>query len=78
VGEAKGNHFPALYGGATRVALGHVHRSNALAQEKTGEFWVATKMVGFYTGADFHNCEVALFLGKNPWMSHSIPKCALR
>ena len=30
-------------------------------------------MVGFYTRADFDHCEVAFFLGKNPWMSHSIP-----
>jgi anaerobic selenocysteine-containing dehydrogenase len=72
-GGGQGNHFPAIYSGATRAALGSVHRSSALAQEKTGEFWVATKMVGFYTRADFHNCEVGLFLGKNPWMSHSIP-----
>ena len=72
-GGGQGNHFPALYSSATRAALGSVHRSNALAQEKTGEFWVATKMVGFYTRSDFEHCEVALFLGKNPWMSHSIP-----
>ena len=73
-GGGQGNHFPALYGSATRKALGSIHRSNALAQEKTGEFWVATKMVGFYTRADFEHCEVALFLGKNPWFSHSIPR----
>jgi anaerobic selenocysteine-containing dehydrogenase len=73
-GGGQGNHFPAIYGNTTRAALGSVHRANALSQEKTGEFWVATKMVGFYTRADFHNCEVAFFLGKNPWMSHSIPQ----
>ncbi len=49
---------------ATRSA--RVHRSNALAQEKTGEFWVATKMLGGYARGDFEHCEVALFLGKNP------------
>ena len=73
-GGGQGNHFPAVYGNTTRAALGSVHRANALSQEKTGEFWVATKMVGFYTRSDFHNCEVAFFLGKNPWMSHSIPQ----
>ena len=73
-GGGQGNHFPAIYGNTTRAALGSVHRANALSQEKTGEFWVATRMVGFYTRADFHNCEVAFFLGKNPWMSHSIPQ----
>ena len=50
------------------------YRSSALAQEKTGEFWVADKMVGGYTRADFEHCEVALFIGKNPWFSHCIPR----
>ena len=73
-GGGQGNHFPAVYGNTTRAALGSVHRASALSQEKTGEFWVATKMVGFYTRGDFQHCEVAFFLGKNPWMSHSIPQ----
>ena len=51
-----------------------MHQSSALAQEKTGEFWVATKMVGGYSRGDFEHCEVALFLGKNPWFSHGIPR----
>ena len=33
-----------------------------------------TKMIGGYSRADFEHCEVALFLGKNPWFSHSIPR----
>jgi anaerobic selenocysteine-containing dehydrogenase len=73
-GGGQGNHLPGAYSRATRAALGSVHRSNALAQEKTGEFWVAGKMIGSYTRADFEHCEVALFLGKNPWFSHSIPR----
>ena len=72
-GGGQANHFPAIYSSSTRAALGSIHRSNAVAQEKTGEFWVATKMIGFYTRADFEDCEVAFFLGKNPWMSHSFP-----
>jgi anaerobic selenocysteine-containing dehydrogenase len=73
-GGGQGNHLPGAYGRSTRAVLGSVHRSSALAQEKTGEFWVAEKMVGGYTRADFEHCEVALFLGKNPWFSHSIPR----
>ncbi|MGH7823073.1 MAG: molybdopterin-dependent oxidoreductase, partial [Candidatus Binatia bacterium] len=73
-GGGQGNHLPGAYGSATRKALGSIHRSSALAQEKTGEFWVAAKMMGAYTRADFEHCEVALFLGKNPWFSHSIPR----
>ena len=50
-------------------------RSSALAQEKTGEFWVAHRMFGTaMIRADFEHCDVALFLGKNPWQSHSIPR----
>jgi anaerobic selenocysteine-containing dehydrogenase len=73
-GGGQGNHLPGAYGRSTRAALGSVHRSSALAQEKTGEFWVADKMIGGYMRADFEHCEVALFLGKNPWFSHSIPR----
>jgi len=73
-GGGQGNHLPGAYGRSTRAVLGSVHRSSALAQEKTGEFWVADKMMGGYMRADFEHCEVALFLGKNPWFSHSIPR----
>ena len=45
-GGGQGNHLPAIYNSATRAALGSIHRSSALAQEKTQEFWVARKMVG--------------------------------
>ena len=31
-------------------------------------------MIGSATRADFEHCDVALFLGKNPWHSHSIPR----
>ncbi|MCA9720227.1 MAG: molybdopterin-dependent oxidoreductase, partial [Myxococcales bacterium] len=41
---------------------------------KTGEFWIADRMLGAQTRGDFEHCEVALFLGKNPWHSHSIPR----
>src|SRR5262245_16663055 len=73
-GGGQGTHLPGAYGRSTRAVLGSVHRSSALAQEKTGEFWVADKMIGGYSRADFEHCEVALFLGKNPWFSHSIPR----
>jgi anaerobic selenocysteine-containing dehydrogenase len=73
-GGGQGNHLPGAYGRSTRAALGSIHRSSALAQEKTGEFWVADKMMGGYSRADFEHCEVALFIGKNPWFSHGIPR----
>jgi len=73
-GGGQGNHLPGAYSTATRRALGSRHRSSALAQEKTGEFWVSDRMLGASTRADFEHCDVALFLGKNPWHSHSIAR----
>src|SRR6516162_1575002 len=73
-GGGQGNHLPGAYASATRRALGSRYRSSALAQEKTGEFWVSDRVFGGMTRADFEHCEVALFIGKNPWQSHSIPR----
>ncbi len=73
-GGGQGNHLPGAYASATRRALGSRYRSNALAQEKTGEMWVSGRMLGNYTRGDFEHCDVAMFIGKNPWHSHSIPR----
>lgn len=73
-GGGQGNHLPSAYSRSTRAVLGSAFRSSALAQEKTGEFWVSGKMGGAFTRADFEHCEVALFIGKNPWFSHGIPR----
>ena len=74
-GGGQGNHLPGAYGFTTVAALGGRYRSNALAQEKTGEAWVAATMFGAYarTG-DFEDCEVAIFIGKNPWHSHGVQR----
>ena len=69
-GGGQGNHLPGVYGGTTLSTLGVQYRSNALAQEKTGEFWVAQRMLGGYSHADFEHAQVVIFLGKNPWQSH--------
>ena len=73
-GGGQGNHLPGAYASATRAVLGSRYRSNALAQEKTGEFWVNSQMFGTYVRGDFEHCDVAFFLGKNPWHSHGIPR----
>jgi anaerobic selenocysteine-containing dehydrogenase len=72
-GGGQGNHLGGGYSGATFRALGLKYRTNALAQEKTGEFWVSGRMLGGVTRADFKHCEVAVFVGKNPWQSHGFP-----
>jgi formate dehydrogenase len=69
-GGGQGNHLCGAYGSATRKALGITRRSNALAQEKTGEAWVEGRMFGTHTHGEFHDAEVSVFLGKNPWHSH--------
>ena len=74
-GGGQGNHLGALYSNSLMKALGMRYMTNALAQEKTGEFWVQGKMFGG-GGAhgDFHNAEVAVFIGKNPWQAHGFPR----
>jgi anaerobic selenocysteine-containing dehydrogenase len=73
-GGGQGNHLPGGYSTAIRRILGMKYRSNALAQEKTGEFWVNGMMFGNHVKGDFEHCEVAIFLGKNPWHSHGVPR----
>ena len=76
-GGGQGNHLPGAYSRATRAALGSVYASNALAQEKTGEFWVDGQLFGApscHTAPDFEHAEVAVFVGKNPWQSHGFPR----
>ena len=72
-GGGQGNHLGGSYSGATLRALGSRYRTNALAQEKTGEFWVNGRMFGGPVRGEFEHAEVALFIGKNPYQSHSMP-----
>jgi anaerobic selenocysteine-containing dehydrogenase len=76
-GGGQGNHLPGGFSGATRKALGMKYTSNALAQEKTGEFWVDGQLFGAmrcHTTPDMDHTDCAVFLGKNPWQSHGIPR----
>ena len=73
-GGSQGNHLGATYADSTLKALGVKFRSNALAQEKTGEAWVQGKMMGSGIHGDFEHCEVAVFVGKNPWQSHGFAR----
>ena len=73
-GGGQGNHLCGAYGGAFLKALGSRYRSNALAQEKTGEAWVDAQLYGGHTRGEFEHAEVSVFIGKNPWMSQSFPR----
>ncbi|MEZ5266461.1 MAG: molybdopterin-dependent oxidoreductase [Acidimicrobiales bacterium] len=72
-GGGQGNHLGGAYGNALFRGLGGRFRSTAIAQEKTGEIWVNGRMFGTGVRGDFAHCEVALFIGKNPWHTHGIP-----
>ncbi len=73
-GGGQGNHLGGAYSSATRRALGMRYQSNALAQEKTGEFWVERQMFGGRPEPDFEHAEVSVFVGKNPWHSHGFER----
>ncbi|OBJ78543.1 molybdopterin-dependent oxidoreductase [Mycobacterium colombiense] len=73
-GGGQGNHLGGAYSGAFLKALGSRYRSNALAQEKTGEAWIDGQLYGGHTRGEFEHAEVAVFVGKNPWMSQSFPR----
>jgi anaerobic selenocysteine-containing dehydrogenase len=76
-GGGQGNHLPGAYARGVMQTLGMQYRSNALAQEKTGMFWVQGKFFGrqnIGAMADFHHTDCAVFIGKNPWQSHGFPE----
>jgi hypothetical protein len=76
-GGGQGNHLGGFYSAATLRAFGAKFRSSAIEQEKTGEAWVNGLMFGTPVRGEFEHCEVALFIGKNPWQSHSFPHARL-
>ncbi|MEP4648970.1 MAG: molybdopterin-dependent oxidoreductase, partial [Ilumatobacter sp.] len=73
-GGGQGNHLGGAYGGAMHRGFGGRFRSSAIAQEKSGEVWVNGVMFGNAVRGEFDECEVAFFVGKNPWMSHGVPR----
>ncbi|CRK56160.1 Formate dehydrogenase-O, major subunit [Alloactinosynnema sp. L-07] len=73
-GGGQGNHLGATYNKALQGAIGARYQSNALAQEKTGEMYVDGRLYGGHTKGDFEHAEVVVFVGKNPWQSHSFPR----
>ncbi len=76
-GGGQGNHFPGAYARSVLQTLGVKYRSNALAQEKTGMYWVQGKFFGrqdIGASPDFHHTDCAVFVGKNPWHSHGFPE----
>jgi anaerobic selenocysteine-containing dehydrogenase len=74
-GGGQGNHLGAMYGSAFRDAMGIRYYYSALAQEKTGDFWVNGKLFGrqsCHITEDVEHADCVLFIGTNPWQSHGI------
>jgi len=76
-GGGQGNHFPGVYASATRAALRTPYLYSALAQEKTGNFWVNGKLFGkqnSYYEEPVDEAGFVLIIGANPMQSHGIPR----
>jgi len=75
-GGGQGNHAGGAYVTGLLRALGSRSTFNALAQEKTGDFWVNGRMFGSqncHTAEDVHHCDLLFVLGCNPWVAHGFP-----
>lgn len=76
-GGGQGNHLGGAYSAPLREALGCKYIYTALAQEKTGDFWVNGKLYGrqsCFVSEDAHNADYVLVLGANPWIAHGFPQ----
>ena len=76
-GGGQGNHLGGVYSSSLRAALGTPYLYSALAQEKTGDFWVNGRLFGRQTchvSCDVEHAEVVVFLGTTPVQSHGFPR----
>lgn len=73
-GGGQGNHLGGASSVALRGALGIKYKSNAISQEKTGLSWVYSRMLGDAFHTDVHHAQVAMIIGKNPFMSNGMDR----
>ena len=74
-GGGQGNHLGGPYGKTLRTAMQTRNYYSALAQEKTGGFWVDGRLFGkqnCHPTEDVERADVVVFIGTNPWQSHGI------
>lgn len=72
-GGGQGNHLGGAYSGSLRYAMQTRYVYTALAQEKTGGFWVDGKLFGeqpCHPTEDVEHADYLLVIGANPWQSH--------
>ncbi len=76
-GGGQGNHLGGTYSAALTSALGTPFLYTALAQEKTGDFWVNGKLFGrqsCYVSEGMEHSDYTLVIGANPWDAHGVPQ----
>ncbi len=75
-GGGQGNHLGGAYSRQLLAAMKSRYVYNALAQEKTGDFWVNGRLFGSqscHTTEDVEHADYVLFIGTNPYQAHGIP-----
>jgi anaerobic selenocysteine-containing dehydrogenase len=76
-GGGQGNHLGGAHATSLRAAMGNPFLYTALAQEKTGGFWVDGKLYGSqacHPTEDVEHTDYLLVIGANPWQSHGFPR----
>jgi anaerobic selenocysteine-containing dehydrogenase len=76
-GGGQGNHLGGAHATSLRAAMGDPFLYTALAQEKTGGFWVDGKLFGSqacHPTEDAENADYLLVIGANPWQSHGFQR----
>jgi anaerobic selenocysteine-containing dehydrogenase len=75
-GGGQGNHLGSAYSRQLLAAMRSRYAYNALAQEKTGDFWVNGRLFGSqqcHTTEDVEHADYVLIIGANPFQAHGIP-----
>ena len=75
-GGGQGNHLGGMYSQQLHKAMQSRFVYSALAQEKTGDFWVNGRLFGrqtCHTTEDVEHADYVLFIGANPYQAHGIP-----
>ncbi len=79
-GGGQGCHFEGFFGSIFMRQIGSRYHYNALAQELTGYFWVAGRMMGAqnrFPIADEAHADMILSIGWNGMESHQMPRAPL-
>ena len=74
-GGGQGNHLGGVYGRGLVEAMRTRYHYSALAQEKTGDFWVNGRLFGRQTchvTEGVEEAELVILIGTNPWQAHGI------